>query len=150
MTDADALRFERGLPSTERYGVTNTNISAASREVARNAQDRVAFYEMYGRATGNLLGARSQWNEYLQRNPIYDADGNIRANRPDFEQWMRSGAPDARTQTRTTATTQRAAPAPASQSGITPEQARAELLRRDALRRRNGVSGQQPGGYTGR
>lgn len=101
MTDADALRFERGLPSVNRYGPTNQNIASAAREVARNAQDRVAFYENWvrdPRNRGSLLGARSAWNEYLARNPIYTESGDIRSGRLGFEEWMQAGAPDARQQ----------------------------------------------------
>lgn len=103
MTDADALRFERGLPSVNRLGQTNMNIAAASQQVARNAQDRVAFYENWARNPqngGSLLGARSAWNEYLQRNPIFDEDGGLRPDRPGFEEWLAAGAPDMRRQNR--------------------------------------------------
>lgn len=151
MTDADALRFERGLPSVNRYGQTNTNISAASREVARNASDRVMFYEMYARNNGSLLGARSAWNDYLTRNPIYDSAGNLRENRPGFEEWMRAGSPDMRAPPSQAAPQQRQpSQAPAQTGSITPEQARAELARRERERRQRGAYGQQPGGYTGR
>lgn len=103
MTDADALRFERGLPSVNRFGQTNMNIAGASQQVARNAQDRVAFYENWARNPqngGSLLGARSAWNEYLQRNPIFDEDGGLRPDRPGFEEWLAAGAPDMRRQNR--------------------------------------------------
>ena len=96
MTDADALRFERGLPSVNRAGPVNQNIADAAQQVARNATDRVMFYEMYAQNRGSLLGARSEWNRYLTMNPIYDAQGNLQQNPPGFEEWVRLGSPDLR------------------------------------------------------
>lgn len=96
MTDADALRFERGLPSVNRAGPVNQNIAAAAQQAARNASDRVMFYEMYAQNRGSLLGARSDWNRYLAMNPIYDAQGNLQQDRPGFEEWVQMGSPDLR------------------------------------------------------
>jgi hypothetical protein len=93
MTDSDATRFERGLPSVQRGGNTNGNFASAAQQVAQNATDRVAFMEAYG-SSGSLQGARSDWNRYLTANPIYDTNGGIRTNRPNFEEWLQMGAPD--------------------------------------------------------
>lgn len=96
MTNADADRIVQGIPNIQNSRETNESFAMAAQQVARNAQDRIMFYENYARTNHNLLGARSQWSQYLQRNPIYDTQGNLRADRPGFEEWLNMGAPDMR------------------------------------------------------
>lgn len=93
MTDGDAQRFERGLPSVHRSRQTNDNFAAAAREIARNAEDRANFLERSS-ASGSLQGTRADWTAYTRANPIYDPYGNIRTDRPGYEEWFADGQRD--------------------------------------------------------
>lgn len=129
-SDYEQRIYAMGVPSTENTGPQNQAIMRYHQAASQLAQDRRYFYEDYARLNGTLNGAEAAF----QQSPSFR---NVTSAAPLPQQ-------------------QSAAPAQAPQESraqptqITPEQARAELMRREAQRRRNGVSGQQPGGYTGR
>ena len=60
---------------------------------ARNMEDYAAFLDMYSEG-GDLRGAEQNWNIYLNANPIYDRYGNVRSDRPNFQDWLAAGQPD--------------------------------------------------------
>jgi hypothetical protein len=123
-TEGDAARFERYMPSVNKTRKANSHITDFSGQASRNAQDRTLFYESWlrdPRNRGSLLGARSEWNRYINANPILDKDGNIRTDRPGFEEWVQAGAPDMRN----------AAAPRSTQTGIAPPAAAVAELRRD-------------------
>ena len=130
-SDYEQRIYAMGVPSTENTGPQNQAIMRYHQAASQLAQGRRYFYEDYARQYGTLNGAEQAFQQS-----------------PQFQEVTRS-APLPQ-QTQQAPAQQRAAPAPAGGASITPEQARAELARRERERRQRGAYGQQPGGYTGR
>lgn len=126
-SDYEQQLYQRGVQSPTNSPAANWAIYRNQQALANIAQQRRYFYEEYASNNGTLNGAEQAFQSSPQFQQI------TRAN--PMQQQAPASAPSGGQQ-------------PAG-GGITPEQARAELRRREAERRRN-AAGNQPGGYTGR
>lgn len=132
-SDYEQQLYQRGVQSPTNSPTANQAIWRNQQTLANLAQQRRYFYEDYASQNGTLNGAEQAFQAS-----------------PQFQQITRANpiAPAARAPANAPAGGVRQ-PA-AGGTSITPEQARAELARRDRERRQSGAYGQQPGGYTGR
>lgn len=129
-SDYEQQLYQRGVQSPTNSPQANQEIYRNQQALANIAQQRRYFYEDYASQNGTLNGAEQAFQSSPQFQQI------TRAN--PMQQQAPASAPAGGRQPS------------ASGSGITPEQARAELRRRENERRQRGAYGNQPGGYTGR
>lgn len=130
-SDYEQRIYAMGVPSTDNTGPQNQAIMRYHQAASQLAQGRRYFYEDYARQYGTLNGAEQAFQQSHAFQSVTSA-----APLPQTQQ-----APAAQRQP---------SQAPEQTGAITPEQARAEMRRRESLRRQNSAYGQQPGGYTGR
>lgn len=95
MSDADREMYSRSTLNPGVSGAVNGPAALAMIEAAQNRIDYATFLDEYS-SGGSLQGSEQSWGEYLSRNPIYTNDGQVRENRPSFEEWLNLGAPDMR------------------------------------------------------
>lgn len=93
MSDGDRLMFRNAVPNLESLGPANEAAGLAMEQAAQNMEDYALFLDQYGQG-GDLAGAETQWAQYLNANPVFDADGRVRAGRPTFSRWLEMGGPD--------------------------------------------------------
>lgn len=93
-SERDAARLTSAAPNVGRTGNANEAIIRGYRQATQNAIDYSQFSEQYALQAGTTIGVDTAWNRYLEANPIHDAYGNVRSDRPDFQTWMAIGQPD--------------------------------------------------------
>lgn len=128
-SDYEQRLYQQGVQSPNNSPAANQAIYRNQQTLAELSQQRRYFYEEYASRNGTLNGAEQAFQ-----------------SSPEFQRIARSNPAQPERQV---APAQQQQPA-AQTGGITPEQARAELDRRERARQQSSVYGNQPGGYRGR
>ena len=69
ISDFERKLFAQGVPTTDKYGGVNSNITAYMRSKLAEENDRLDFQEHYLSSNGTTAGSQRAWSAYTQANP---------------------------------------------------------------------------------
>lgn len=90
VSDKDMAIFMTSVPNIGTGRQANTAIALAMVEAGKNAAGYADFLERTYQQRGTTMGADAAWQQYLNANPIYDAKGAVRQNRPSYDAWVQA------------------------------------------------------------
>jgi len=128
VSDFDAAQFLKMTGGLTMDKATNEKFVKAQKAALELADEKQRFREAFVQANGTLQGVETLWKQYTNANTIFDKSGNMNPNRQSWADYYASRAQKALRGENPDAPAGTVAPR------ITPEQARAELARRRALR----------------
>lgn len=77
ISDFDAKQFLQIVPGPSRSRAFNERALAMRTEAQKAAIDKQSFLNEYRRRNGNMVGADTSWNAYIQANPLFAPNSDM-------------------------------------------------------------------------
>lgn len=89
-SERDTAMFRGAAFGTDKDPQTNRNLIQGFQTSAQIAQDRIAYRDAYVSQNGFLRGSEESWLEYLEANPIFDPNSDVRSPQlnPRRQSWQ--------------------------------------------------------------